>query len=72
MAVFEVCQAKIYSLVMWQSKYFPTPTVHSVPGEYPLLLPVVGTAMWGIPGVLALLTFSRDGRWEAAAGLEVT
>jgi hypothetical protein len=52
---------------MWQSKHFPAPTVHSVPGEYPLLLPV-GDSNRGISGVLALLTFSRDGPWEAVSG----
>jgi hypothetical protein len=46
--------------------------VHSVPGEYRLLLPVVGTSISGTPRVLPLLTFWRDGRWEAAAGLQVT
>jgi len=36
---------------MWQSKYFPTPTLQIVPGEYPQMWPVVGTSFLGTPRV---------------------
>jgi len=60
---------------MWQSILIPTPTLVGVPREYHNFSPLKGITKGVFPGYIpteALFTYSRDGRCEAPAGLEVT